>query len=227
MAPLLADVPHQTPVTIVAPEGVRSYGYHDEGRRVMETRSSKFGATGGETTVANGEPEEQPFTDTATVAKQANGVAGAPTGNPRITPGELITPDAKVVSTSYRLTGSTLRSDLDQAVATLRGVVSRAEVDEGEYVLAARLLRGVARERRRDFPRIASVALLLSDALVLSEPQKVSPEGWIAMKSGADLLLEPFVPEEREEKLFRALVDNNWTLTSMFDPQALEENSSM
>jgi hypothetical protein len=119
---------------------------------------------------------------------------------------------------------TTSASMLDEAAAALQTVALKPNVAGSEWCHAARLLRSAALERRVVAPRIASVALLLADALTFTSPGDVSPnqrDG--ALKPGLRLLTQPFVSTAEEGGLVDALLDNGWDVMASFHAEAFGE----
>jgi len=110
---------------------------------------------------------------------------------------------------------------LDEAAAALQTVALQPNVTGSEWLRAARLLRSAALERRVVAPRIASVAVLLSDALTFTQPTDVSPAQRGALRSGLKLLTQPFVSTVDEGSLVDALLDNGWDVMASFQAEAL------
>jgi len=61
------------------------------------------------------------------------------------------------------------------------------------------------------------VALLLSDTLINSPMKALTSERKQALSLGLSLLMDSFVPQEKEEALFRALLDAGWEITGPFN----------
>jgi hypothetical protein len=113
---------------------------------------------------------------------------------------------------------------LDEANAALQRVALHANVSASSWCHAARMLRSAALERRVVAPRVASVALLLADALTFTAPEDVSStQRGVALKPGLKLLTQPFISTAEEGSLVDALLDNGWDVMASFDPAAFEE----
>jgi hypothetical protein len=108
-------------------------------------------------------------------------------------------------------------SSRDKAASLLQRLLVSPDVTGDEWMQVSRALRETSVEHRRFAPRVASVALLLSDALAFTPPEQVEGERRRPLASGLQLLLEPFVPQDREEHLFRSLVTSGWRVTAYFD----------
>lgn len=110
-------------------------------------------------------------------------------------------------------------SSLDRAAGLLSKLVAPStDVDQAELrIRVARTLRRAAIDQSQASPRIASIALLLSDALVNSPGKDLTPERRQALSVGLDLLMDSFVPQEKEAGLFRALLDAGWEITGPFN----------
>jgi len=110
-------------------------------------------------------------------------------------------------------------TSLDKAVQMLAALTTdEAQLSQGALRMqTARLLRRAAVDQDRQSPRVASVALLLSDALLNSALLEATAERRNALRLGLDLLMDSFVPQEREEQLVRALLDAGWEITAPFN----------
>lgn len=110
-------------------------------------------------------------------------------------------------------------TSLDKAVQSLATLTTDdAQLSVGDLrIHAARLLRRAAVDQSRMSPRIASIALLLSDALLNSPTIEASSSQREALRLGLNLLMDSFVPQEREKELLRALMDSGWEITAPFN----------
>ena len=115
--------------------------------------------------------------------------------------------------------GRTRASALDEALASLKPLLAAGDVEDAEWVRAARLLRSAAIERRLSSPRVASVALLLSDALFFTEVGTIALADRTPLKTGFRMLLQSFVSTEDERSIFRELLEHRWYVTPAFDPE--------
>lgn len=111
-------------------------------------------------------------------------------------------------------------SALDEALAALKPLIVRTDATESEWLHAARLLRVAAIERRFSSPRVASTALLLSDALSFTEVETVGVVGRAPLKRGLTLLMQAFVSTDDERGLLRELLEHRWYVTPGFDAEA-------
>jgi hypothetical protein len=109
------------------------------------------------------------------------------------------------------------------AAAALKALLSAVSLPETQWVETARLLRLAARMQRRSFPRIASVALLVSDALLYTPASALSADAMRPLQSAVSLLTEPFVGNDAERELFEAFVQSGWRVTPAFDAERLSE----
>jgi hypothetical protein len=109
-------------------------------------------------------------------------------------------------------------TSLDRAVQMLATLASdEAHLSQGELRMqTARHLRRAAVDQSHQSPRVASIALLLSDALLNSAVLDVTQDRQNALRLGLDLLMDSFVPQEREEELLRALIEAGWNITAPF-----------
>jgi hypothetical protein len=121
----------------------------------------------------------------------------------------------KIVDTGTALTVTSLDKAV-QMLATL--TVDEGRLSEGDLRMrTARLLRRAAIDQNRASPRVASISLLLSDALLNTPVIEATQERQQALRLGLDMLMDSFVPQEREEELLRALMDSGWEVTAPFD----------
>lgn len=108
--------------------------------------------------------------------------------------------------------GTKPSSVLDQATAALRRVAIEDSSDETDWAAAARLLRSAAQDRRLAAPRVASVALLASDAIMFT-PRDLALEARAPLVQTMRLLVEPFVSGDAEERVFDVFLDAGWEVT--------------
>jgi len=155
---------------------------------------------------------------TAGPRKVAGGVFNVANGSPAATSSAKPSESRSTTSSSG---GAVPTSMLDEAAAALQTVALQPNVTGSEWLRAARLLRSAALERRVVAPRIASVAVLLSDALTFTQPTDVSPAQRGALRSGLKLLTQPFVSTVDEGSLVDALLDNGWDVMASFQAEAL------
>jgi len=120
---------------------------------------------------------------------------------------------------SRRITSSPMVTSLDKAVDSLaRLTIGEEQLSNGDLrIQSARLLRRAAVDQSRLAPRVGSIALLLSDSLLNSPGVEASNEKREALRLGLNLLMDSFVGEEREKKLYRALMNAGWEVTATFD----------
>jgi hypothetical protein len=107
---------------------------------------------------------------------------------------------------------------LDQALAALKEVAV-GSADEARWMRAARLLRQAALERKYGSPRVASAALVVSDALTFTEVQHVDEGGREPLRVALRVLTQPFVSTEDEAAMFQAFLTGGWYVTAAFDPE--------
>ena len=110
-------------------------------------------------------------------------------------------------------------SSLDRA-AELLARLTADSVDLGQPELrmqTARILRRAAVDQSQISPRVASISLLLSDTLVNSLTIDLTSERRQALRLGLDLLMDSFVPQEKEEELFRSLLNAGLEITGPFN----------
>ncbi len=113
---------------------------------------------------------------------------------------------------------------LDDAVAALQPVALEPESTPSERAMAARLLRSAALERRLLAPRVAGVAVLLSDALTFTSlSEGVSGSQREALKVGLRLLTEPFISTGEEGDFVDALLNSGWDIVAPLDFGELAE----
>jgi hypothetical protein len=80
----------------------------------------------------------------------------------------------------------------NHAIAALRRLLASDEPFSGaESIRCARLLRAAAREERRCLPRTASVALLVSDALMFTESERLRDADRDVLWSAISLMTDP------------------------------------
>lgn len=110
-------------------------------------------------------------------------------------------------------------SSLDRATELLaRLTADSVDSDQPELRMqTARILRRAAVDQSQISPRVASISLLLSDTLVNSLTIDLTPERRQALRLGLDLLMDSFVPQEKEEELFRSLLNAGLEITSPFN----------
>jgi hypothetical protein len=110
-------------------------------------------------------------------------------------------------------------SSLDKATELLAQITADLAVlaQPALRIKAARSLRRAATDQSQVSPRIASVALLLSDALFNSPSIEITDERRDALRNGLDLLMDSFVPGDQEESFFRTLLSTGWQVTAPFD----------
>ncbi len=108
---------------------------------------------------------------------------------------------------------------LDRALAALKPLVVRDEVGEEDWVHASRLLREAAIERRHSFPRVASVALLVADALMFTEVGTVAQADRVPLRFAVRLLSQRFISTEEERELLRGLLHHGWYVTPSFNAE--------
>lgn len=108
-------------------------------------------------------------------------------------------------------------SALDAAIAAAQALLRVEAIDDAEWVTAARALRSAAVERRRSSPRVASVALLLSDALGFTDPATLAIADRVPLRVGCEVLMQPFVSTDDERRVFAALLEHRWYVTGAFD----------
>jgi len=112
-------------------------------------------------------------------------------------------------------------SSLDRAVGILSTLVESEQLSRAAArAEAARALRRAGLDQSRINPRVASVAVLLSDALLNSPTLEPSAERRDALRFGRNLLVDPFVGNEQEEDLFLRLTRAGWEMTPPFDREA-------
>jgi hypothetical protein len=103
-------------------------------------------------------------------------------------------------------------SVLDEATAALRRLAVEDSSNESDWAAAARLLRTAAQDRRLAAPRVASVALLASDAIMFT-PRDLALEARAPLIETMRLLVEPFVSGDAEERVFDSFLDAGWEVT--------------
>jgi hypothetical protein len=121
---------------------------------------------------------------------------------------------------SVRRARTATTSALDESVAALRDIASGGTEAEGIHV--ARLLRHAALERKHSAPRVASVALLLSDALTFTSVASLSEEDLQPLRTGLLCLMNAFVSTADERRVLRELIAHQWYVTPGFDPAFAE-----
>jgi hypothetical protein len=107
---------------------------------------------------------------------------------------------------------------LDQALAALKDVAV-GSADEARWMRAARLLRQAAVERKYGSPRVASAALVVSDALTFTELQHVDEGRREPLRVALRVLTQPFVSTEDEAAMFQAFLAGGWYVTAAFDAE--------
>lgn len=110
-------------------------------------------------------------------------------------------------------------SAVARAAAQLKRVLRSAEFDEAQRLDAARALRDAAVRDKLRAPRRAALALILSDALALTDASDFDSfaEAKHSLNLGWMQLLEPFIPVEQERAILRGLLASGWRLTPNFD----------
>ncbi len=109
---------------------------------------------------------------------------------------------------------------LDEAVAMLSQLAATDAPGDVQLAAVARALRFASAERRTSSPRVASVALVLSDALAFTPSSELTAAARASLKAGARALMEPFVSIDEEERVFSSLIEAGWEVTAFFNPQA-------
>ena len=109
---------------------------------------------------------------------------------------------------------------LDQAIGALREIVIADGVEPPVAAKAARLLRGAALERRVSAPRVAGIALLVSDALLFTDLDAMTSAQRAPLRHAMRVLSEPFVAQSDESRLVDGLLDNGWDVTASLDGEA-------
>jgi hypothetical protein len=107
---------------------------------------------------------------------------------------------------------------LDQALAALKDVAV-GSADETRWMRAARLLRQAALERKYGSPRLASAALVVSDALTFTELQDVDEGRREPLRFALRVLTQPFISTDDEAAMFQAFLARGWYDTAAFDAE--------
>lgn len=105
---------------------------------------------------------------------------------------------------------------LDNALAALKGLITKQEIDDAEWMRTARLLRSAAIERTSSSPRAASVALLLSDALSFTDADSIAAADRAPLTTGLRTLLQPFISTDQERAVLAELLAHRWYVTPAF-----------
>lgn len=126
-----------------------------------------------------------------------------------------MTPGAKRTTPTASLTVTSL----DRSVEALSSLTSApAQFAQGELrARAARLLRRASVDQSRLSPRVAGIALLLSDALLNTPEPDPSAKKIQALRLGLDSLMDSFVSQQRERELVQTLLNAGWEITAPFD----------
>jgi hypothetical protein len=111
---------------------------------------------------------------------------------------------------------ATSTTALDNALAALKGLITRQEIDDAEWMRTARLLRSAAVERTSSSPRAASVALLLSDALSFTDADSIGAADRAPLTTGLRTLLQPFISTDQERSVLAELLAHRWYVTPAF-----------
>jgi hypothetical protein len=149
-------------------------------------------------------------------ARRASGHADTAPGTPA---------SAEAGQTTDRSDGAVMvekTTALDRALAALKHIAV-GTADEAGWMQAARLLRQAALERKYGSPRVASAALVVSDALMFTEVGHAGDEGREPLRVALRTLTQPFVSEEDEAEMFRAFLNGGWYVTAAFDAERFSE----
>jgi hypothetical protein len=171
--------------------------------------TTSFGFDAGTAAERSDEPSDAPGTTRDLVevlretARKASGHADTAPGTPA---------SAVAGQTTDRSDGAEMvekTTALDQALAALKQV-ALGTADEAGWMQAERLLRQAALERKYGSPRVASAALVVSDALMFTEIGHVRDRGLGPLRVALRTLTQPFVSEDDEAGMFRGFLNGGW-----------------
>jgi hypothetical protein len=105
---------------------------------------------------------------------------------------------------------------LDDALVALRPLFQEDHAADGEWLLASRLLRRAAIERKHSSPRAASIALVMSDALGFTDMKTVPAERRGPLREGFIALGKPFISTDDERGVLQGLLEAGFYVTPGF-----------